>query len=78
MGILDINTTTACEHIGEIERGIFWLKERMLCVVKTLCAAGVRCLHKQIVIHMVYYVIIFTNAVSATLGVQYLPLGAPG
>ena len=28
MGLLDINTTTAREHVEEIEQGVRWLKEQ--------------------------------------------------
>ena len=53
IGISDINATAAHEHAGEIECGICWLKERTLCVVKTLIAVGISYLHNQTVISMV-------------------------
>ena len=70
MGLLDINTTTAREHVGEIEHGIRWLKEWMQYVVKALSAANIRYLHKQVMIHTVYYVTTFVNAIPANLGVS--------
>ena len=70
MGLLDINTTAARKHIGEIEQGIFWLKECTICVVKTLSAVGICNLPRQIVIHVVYNVTTFLNAVPDALGVS--------
>ena len=68
--LLDINTTAACDHVGEIERGIRWLKERMRSVVRTLSTAGIRYLYKQIFIHILYYVTTFVNTIPTNLGVS--------
>ena len=35
MELVDVNTTAACEHVGEIKRGIRYLKERSRCSVST-------------------------------------------
>ena len=43
---VDVNTTTTCEHGGEIERSIWILKERTRCVTKTLYVARINKLHK--------------------------------
>ena len=42
MELVDVNTTAAREHVGEIERGISYLKERCRCSVSTLAMAGIR------------------------------------
>ena len=55
LGLIDVNTTAAREHVAEIERGIRLLKERSRCVVKSL---PFQYLPKQIVIHVVYFVCI--------------------
>ena len=36
MELVDVNTTAACEHRGEIERGIHYPKERCCCSVSTI------------------------------------------
>ena len=36
LGLVDVNTTAAREHVAEIERGMCLLKERSHCVVKSL------------------------------------------
>ena len=70
MGLVDINTRTAREHVGEIEQGICYLKERTRCVVKTLSAVGICYVPRQIGIHMVYNVTTFVNTVPISLGVS--------
>ena len=66
LGLIDVNTTAAREHVAEIERGISLLKERSRCVIKSLPFQ--QYLPKQIVIHMVYFVCTMVNAVSAVEG----------
>ena len=70
MELVDVNTTAARKHVGEIGRTIRLLKERARCVYKTLFVAGIRKLHKQIVICMVYFVTMMLNAVPAKLGIS--------
>ena len=67
LGLVDVNTTAAREHVAEIERGIRLLKERSRCVVKSL---PFQYLPKQIVIHMVYFVCMMVNAVPAAEGIS--------
>ena len=51
MELLDINTTAAREHVGEIERTIQYLKQSRY-VVKSVSIAGIKFLHKQVVIRI--------------------------
>ena len=75
MELVDVNMTAAREHVGEIERGIRYLKERCRCSVSTFAVAGIKFLAKPIVIQLVYNVTMFVNAVPDALGVseQYSP-----
>ena len=69
-GLLDsveINTTASREHVGEIERSNRVVKERVRSISSTL---PYTILPKQIVIHLVYYVVIFLNCSVATNGVS--------
>ena len=68
MGLVDVNTTAACEHVGEIERGIRCLKERCHCSVRTFALAGIKYIAKPIVIHLMYNVTVHVNAVPDPLG----------
>ena len=51
---VEINTTTARDHVGEIERGIRVVKERGRAIMGVLPFES---LHKQIVIHLIYFVV---------------------
>ena len=62
MGLVDVNTTAAREHVAEIKRSIRLVKERSRCIVKTLPFCF---LNRQIVVQMVYFVTMFVNTVSA-------------
>ena len=62
MGLVDVNTTAAREHVAEIKRSIRLVKERSRCIVKTLPFFF---LNRQIVVQMVYFVTMFVNAVPA-------------
>ena len=55
---VEVNTTAAREHVGEIERGIRLVKERSRCVISDLRVAGFTLLHKMIIVHCVYFVVI--------------------
>ena len=70
MELVDANTTAAREHVGEIEHGIRYLKERSRCSVSTFAVAGIKFLAKPIVIQLVYNVTMFVNAVPDALGVS--------
>ena len=70
MEIINVNTTAAREHVGEIELALRLIKELDRCVMKTLVITGILNVHKQIVIHMVCFVTMILNNVPATLGVS--------
>ena len=70
MELIDVKTTSAREHVGEIELAIRLIKERARCIMKTLVIAGILNVHNQIVIHMIYFVTMTLNAVPDTLGVS--------
>ena len=75
MGLVDINTTTAREHVGEIERGILDQNDSLRCVVSTLSAVGIKYVPKPMVIYLVYNVTTCVFAIPESLGVsdKYLP-----
>ena len=54
MELIDVDTTAAREHVGEIERGIRYLKERSCCSVSTFNEAEIKYFAKPIVIQLVY------------------------
>ena len=58
LGIIEINTTTAREHVGEIKRSNITVKEHCRAILTTLPYST---LPKQLVIHIVYYVVAFLN-----------------
>ena len=70
MELIDVNTTAARGHVGEIERGIRYLKERARCSVSTFALAGIKYHAKPIVIQLIYNVTMFVNAVTDALGVS--------
>ena len=70
MEILDLNTTSAREHVGEIEKAIQYIKQRCLSVVKSLSMAGIKFLNNQIVVRMCYFVTIMVNELPENLGVS--------
>ena len=68
--LVDVITTAAREHVGEIKRGIRYLKESCRCSVSTFAVAGIKFLAKPIVIQLVYNVTLFVNVVRDALGVS--------
>ena len=77
IGNVAINTTTSREHVGEIKQSIRIYKERARAIISLL---PILVLPKQIMIHLVYYVIIFLNCeickqgISATLSPREIVL----
>ena len=69
MGLVDANTTTAREHVAEIERGIRLLNERSQFEVRSLLFQH---LHKQIVMQLVYYVSMMVNTIRAAEGISQI------
>ena len=70
MELVDVNTTAAREHVGKIERGIRYLKERCRCSVSTFAITGIKFLAKPIVIWLIYNITVLVNAVPDPLGVS--------
>ena len=68
--LIDVNTTAAREHVGEIERGIRYLKERCHCSISIFAEVGIKYLAKPIVIQLLYSVTLFINVVPDALGVS--------
>ena len=58
IGNVEINTTASREHVAKIKRSIRTDKERARAISSLL---SFLVLPKQVVIHLVYYVIIFLN-----------------
>ena len=67
---LVVNITASREHVGEIERAIRHIKDRTRCVVSDLRVAGFQYLHKWIVVHCLYFVVMMINAVPAEGGIS--------
>ena len=55
LGLVQVNTAAACEHIGDIERGSCAIEERSRSVESDL---SFKFLHKQVVIHLVYLCVV--------------------
>ena len=70
MELVDVNTTAARKHVGEIERCIRYLNERCRCSVSTLAVTGIKFLPKPIVIQFEYNVTLFVNILPDALGVS--------
>ena len=66
---LEINTTAAREHVGEIERAIRTVKEQSRAVVSYQPYA---ILHKLIVIHLVYFSVLWLNNKPKKLGISHV------
>jgi hypothetical protein len=66
---VEVNTTAAREHVSEAKKAIQDMKVRARCVILDLRVAGFLYLHKMIVVHCVYFVVMMMNAVPANLGI---------
>ena len=75
VGLAEVNTTAARDHMGEIERHIHLVKERSRCSTSDMLNCGIVCLTKQIVIHLVYNVCLWINVFPLKLGLsmEYSP-----
>ena len=60
--LVEINTTAACEHVGKIEQSICTIKEHGQSISTVLPYTT---LPKQLVIHLIYYVVMFLNAMPS-------------
>jgi len=65
--LIEINTTAARKHIGEIEQSICAIKERGRSISTVL---PYTVLPKQVVIHLICYVVMFLNAMSTKTGIS--------
>ena len=65
--MVEINTSAAREHVGEIERGIRTIKGRCRGVIATLKYAV---LPRQVVIHLIYFVVMWLNNTPNKLGIS--------
>jgi hypothetical protein len=65
--MVEINTTAACEHVGEIKRFIRTIKERSPALVSDLPYTPLPC---QVVIHLVYFAVLWLNSLPAAAGVS--------
>ena len=59
VGFLEVNTTAAREHVGDVERQIRLIKERTRCVTTDLPFDPIP---KMVLIHMIYSVCFWLNA----------------
>jgi hypothetical protein len=64
---VEINTTAAREHIGEIERFIRTIKERSRALMSDLPYTPLPC---QVAIHLVYFAVLWLNSLLAAAGVS--------
>ena len=62
MSLLEVNTTAASEHVGEIERQIRLIKEMTRCSTSDILDCDMIYLPKQMVIHLVYNILLWLNA----------------
>ena len=67
VGLVEVNTTAAREHVAEIEQEVRLVKERTRCITSGLPFAY---LHQQIVIHLVYFICLWLNAIPADKGIS--------
>jgi hypothetical protein len=72
INFVEINTTAAREHIGEIKQFIRTIKEWSRALVLDLPYTT---LPQQVIIHLVYFAVLWLNSLPAAAGVseQYSP-----
>ena len=56
-----VNTTAAREHVTDCERGIRTIKESARCTVSEMRRVEIKVLPKQVIIHLIYFVIMWLN-----------------
>lgn len=67
VGLVEINTTATHEPIGEIEWNIHVIKEPSGAIISTL---PFMVLLKQVVIHLIYFAILWMNILCNVLGIS--------
>ena len=65
--MVEINTTAARKHVGEIERFICTIKEHSHALMSDL---PYNILPRQITIHLVYFAVLWLNSLPAAAGVS--------
>jgi hypothetical protein len=65
--MVEINTTAAHEHVGKIKHFIRTIKERSRALVSDLPYTP---LPRQVVIHLVYFAVLWLNSLPAAVGVS--------
>ena len=72
MPFLEVNTAAAREHVGEIERDIQQIKDRVRCTTSELTFTNIP---TMVLIYTVYYVCIWLNAFPISSGITrgFLP-----
>jgi hypothetical protein len=65
--MVEINTTAARKHVSEIDRFIHTIKERSRALVSDLAYTPLPC---QVVIHLVYFAVLWLNSLPAAAGVS--------
>ena len=68
LGLVLVNMMAACEHVREIKHGIEIIKERFRSVMSDLPP---KILHKQIVIHLIYFCVTGLNAMPEEQGISH-------
>ena len=56
-----VNTTAAREHVTDCERGIRTIKESARCTVSEMRRVNIKVLPKQVIIHLIYFVVMWLN-----------------
>ena len=56
-----VHTAAAREHMTNCERGIRTIKESARCTVSELRRVGIKVLSKQVIIHLIYFVVMWIN-----------------
>jgi hypothetical protein len=65
---VDVNTTSAREHVGDIERGVRFIKDRSRSTVSELPYK--HCMPDVFIIHLVYFAVMWINAFISDSGVS--------
>ena len=56
-----VNTTAARELVTNCERGIRTIKESARCIVSEMRRVNIKVLPKQVIIHLIYFVVMWIN-----------------
>ncbi len=67
-----VNTTAVGEHVREIERSIWTVKEQCRYIMSTMHTAGIKRFHKWIVLYCAFHCIKIVNSCPAKLSVTQI------